>query len=406
MKPKDNVEKLIRDLHVLDIDTNSEMDQRILRDTLKVQKELKQTKLAGTQPDIWRIIMKSSITKLAVAAIIVMIGLGILTFIDTDSKSGVVWAEVAQNVEASPGVIWRIRGTGSRDPNDDWPNGYKITWRSAAITRTDNYRGGQIYRTIYLNYDAKTVIWVAHDAKKYNKEAMSDEHVQRARVDKERWTDPSSLLRLCLSLEHHELDPKTINGVLCEGIEATGPGGVTGQVWIAVETGYPVLVEVEAIDDKGIRHTSTLDQFKWNVYISAEDVEPEIPADYQSLGLEGEMKILSEQGKKELLKVEEILRDGTLAWKVHVYKYELSDGRIKEMREGGDGMPVYTQEQWKEFGPQLEEFRRLRKAGPGEDLGTYEETVEGRVFSFKREKYLLSNGTEVIYSVGTPKDGQ
>ena len=347
--------------------------------------------------------MKSSITKLAAAAVIITaITLGLFEFIGTGSSSGVVWAQVARNVEASPGVIWRLRGTGSRDPNDDWPNGYKITWRSASITRTDNYRGGQIYRTIYLNYDAKTVIWVAHDAKKYNKEAMSDEQVQRAQADKERWTDPRSLLKLCLSLEHHALGQRTIDGMLCEGIEATGPDGSTGRVWVGVETGYPVLVEIEGVDGS----TGTMDQFRWNVDLSAEGVEPEIPADYESLGLEGEMKILSEQGKKELLKVEEILRDGTIAWKVHVYKYELSDGQTKEMREGGDGMPVYSQDQFKEFKPKLEEFRQLKKAEPGEYLGTSEQAVEGRVFTFKREKYLLSDGTEVIWSVGLPKDGQ
>jgi len=402
MKPTDNFEKLIRDFHVLEINTSVEMDKRILHDTLKVQQELKKTKLAGTQPDIWRKIMKSSITKVAAAAIIVVIGLGILAIIDTGSKSGVVWAEVARNVEASPGVIWRLRGTGSRDPNDDWPNGYKITWRSAAITRTDHYRNGQIRRTIYYNLDTKGKILLAHDAKKYIKEAMSDEQVQRAQADKERWTDPRSLLKLCLSLEHHELSQKTINGVLCEGIEATVPGGVTGRMWIAVETGYPVLVEVEAIDDGGIRHTSTLDQFQWNVDLSAEDVEPEIPADYESLGLEGEMKILSEQGKKELLTVKETVI-GTYRLKTHEYRYQLSDGQIKDMGEPADDMPVYSMEQWKEFSAQLEEFRRLKKAGPGEDLDIYEETVEGRVFSFKRERYFLSDGTEVIWSVGKPK---
>jgi len=104
-----------------------------------------------------------------------------------------------------------------------------------------------------------------------------------------------------------------------------------------------------------------------------------------------------------LLKVQETLSDGAIVWKVHVYKYELSDGQTKEIGEGGDGMPVYSQDQFKEFKPKLEEFRQLKKAGPGEDLGTYEETVEGRVFSFKREKYFLSDGTEVTWSVGTPK---
>ena len=110
-----------------------------------------------------------------------------------------------------------------------------------------------------------------------------------------------------------------------------------------------------------------------------------------------EMKILSEQGKKELLKVEEMMTDGILELKVHVYRYELSDGRTIDQREGGsEGAYALSQALW-------EEWRQLKKAGPGEDLGTYEETVEGRAFSFKRERYYLNDGTEVLWSVGLSK---
>jgi hypothetical protein len=411
MKPAENIENFIKNLD-LDIDIDAKADQRILKELIKEHKKSKQINSVLVEPNTRRIIMKSPITKLAVAAvIIVVVTLGLFELIDTDSKSGTVWAEVVQKVEASKGAIWRLRATGSRDPNDDWPNGYKIAWRSPAITRTDRYRYGQIYRTIYNNLDAKTMIGVLHDAKVYSKEAMSDERIQRARNDKDRWSSPQGLVNCCLIRKHHELGQKTIDGVLCEGIETTDTSGLpfksfTGQLWIAVETRYPVLMEIEAIDNGNNRHTTTLDQFQWDVDLSTQDVEPEIPADYRSLGLEGEMKTLSEQGKKELLKVEEILTDDTIAWKIHVYKYELSDEQTKEMREPGDGMPVYSQDQFKEFKPKLVEFRQLRKAGSGEDLGTYEQIVEGRVFSFKREKYLLSDGTEFIWSVGTPKQNQ
>ncbi len=233
--------------------------------------------------------MKSPITKLAAAAVVITaVTLGLFEFVGDGGTSGVVWAEVAQKVEASSGVIFRSRGTGSRDPNDDWPNAYKITWRSAAVTRTDRYRDGQIRRTIYYNVDTKARISLAHDAKKYIKEAMSDAQVQRVRADKDRWTDTQGLVNCCLALKHHALGQETIDGVLCEGIETTDASGLpfksfTGRLWVAVETGYPVLVEIEAIDDGGIRHTSTLDQFQWNVDLSAEDVEPEIPADYEPL---------------------------------------------------------------------------------------------------------------------------
>jgi len=113
-----------------------------------------------------------------------------------------------------------------------------------------------------------------------------------------------------------------------------------------------------------------------------------------------EMKVLSDQGKKELLKVEETMTDGTLEMKVYVYRYELSDGRTIDQREGGpEGAHALSKAQW-------EEWRQLRKAGPGEDLGPDEETVEGRVFSFKRERYYLSDGTEMVYSAGYPKNDQ
>ncbi|MHC4520809.1 MAG: hypothetical protein ACYTAS_19640 [Planctomycetota bacterium] len=111
---------------------------------------------------------------------------------------------------------------------------------------------------------------------------------------------------------------------------------------------------------------------------------------------------LRQQDKRELLGVKETII-GTYRLKTHEYRYHLSDGRTKDMGELADDMPVYDVEQWKGFSPQLEEFRRLQKAGPGDDLGTYEETVKGRVFSFKRERYFLGDGTEVVWSVGEPK---
>jgi len=287
MRPAEDVKRLIKNLQDK---TSPKMDERVLGDVLRALEESKQPS-ALTWPNIRRTIMKSPITKLAVAAaVIAVVVLGLFEFIGTSSKSGVVWAEVTQKVEASTGLIWRLRGTGSRDPNDDWPNAYKIIWRSPAVTRTDRYRDGQIYRTLYFNLEARTEKWVAHDASKYVKKALSEEQVRRMRADKDRWTDPQSLVNCCLDLKHHALGQKTIDGVLCEGIETTDSSGFpvksfAGRLWVSVETGYPVLVEIEAIDDGDIRHTSTLDQFQWNVALSAEDVEPEIPADYESLDL-------------------------------------------------------------------------------------------------------------------------
>jgi hypothetical protein len=280
MKPEDRLEDIVR--KHLDVRASDGMYSR-MRDIVLDAHGLSQTTTSATMlMTTRRTLMRSPVVKLGIAAaIIAVVGLGIVEFIGTGGKSGVVWAEVAKNVEASPSVIFRARGTGSRDPNDDWPNAYRIFWRSAALDRADWYRNGQIHRTIYTNMDTKTLIGVLHDHKKYNKEAMSDERVQSARANKG-WSDPQALINMALSLEHRALGQKTINAVLCEGVEATGPDGGTARLWVGVETGYPVLAEIEGIKG-GIRHTGTLDQFRWNVDLLAEGIEPEIPAGYEPL---------------------------------------------------------------------------------------------------------------------------
>jgi len=52
------------------------------------------------------------------------------------------------------------------------------------------------------------------------------------------------------------------------------------------------------------------------------------------------------------------------------------------------------------------ELGQLRQTGKGEDLGTQEQQLKGRVFVFKRERYTLRNGTKVTLSVGAPKEAQ
>jgi hypothetical protein len=69
MKPTDNMEKAIQ--KKLNFTASAKMHDRILDDVLSAQEESKKTKSALSEPNIRRIIMKSSITKLAAAAVII-----------------------------------------------------------------------------------------------------------------------------------------------------------------------------------------------------------------------------------------------------------------------------------------------------------------------------------------------
>ncbi|MEN6333305.1 MAG: hypothetical protein ABFE01_03535 [Phycisphaerales bacterium] len=112
-----------------------------------------------------------------------------------------------------------------------------------------------------------------------------------------------------------------------------------------------------------------------------------------------EMRALSEQGRRELVKVIRIEVNGELERKMLVYRYNLADGRTLEIGEippGNTGRGTLT-------GPQHEELMRLKDAGPGKDLGSYEEQILGRTFAFTRQQYVLSDGTEVLWAAGLPQ---
>ena len=102
MKSEDDKVKAL--INEAKIETGSGVDERILADALSELEKLRQKRLTRSQQNVWRIIMKNPITKLAVAAaVIAVVGLAIFEFIGTGNKSGAVWAEVAQPWVAKSG---------------------------------------------------------------------------------------------------------------------------------------------------------------------------------------------------------------------------------------------------------------------------------------------------------------
>ena len=79
MRPTENIEKLVRKLRYKASDRTR---QRILGNVVKALENNKEQNSANIQPNIWRIIMKSPITKLAVAAVIVIVVALSITFLD------------------------------------------------------------------------------------------------------------------------------------------------------------------------------------------------------------------------------------------------------------------------------------------------------------------------------------
>ena len=294
MRPLDNINELIKKLK---LKASPDLDKRVHNDISRVLAESEKTESAVIQSNIWRTIMKSPIVKSAAATVIIaLVVLGLFEFIGTENTSGVVWAEVARKVEASRGLIFRCRDSIPSNEND-----YSIAYTSSTYCRKDFYKDGQIIRTGYVDFtasDTDTLIDVFHMHKLHVTTTYKKSENGLFLEWRNDWTNPGFLVQRILSSEHSKLGQKTIEGVLCEGIETTDPayiGPLPGEVknlqvefrlWVGAETGYPVQYESKMSGEhegEEWESESVTDQFQWDVELDPGIFEPNIPPDYEAV---------------------------------------------------------------------------------------------------------------------------
>lgn len=117
----------------------------------------------------------------------------------------------------------------------------------------------------------------------------------------------------------------------------------------------------------------------------------------RSLERLAEINRLREQDKRELVKVTEI-KVGDAVYRGYLYKYVLADGSESTVAEGSEHISGKVS-----FNDIKEVYDRLSAGKKGELIGTKEEEVKGKTFTFKKYKLTLDDGREVILSIGTPK---
>lgn len=176
MRPTENIEKLIKNI---DIDTNAKIDEEVLGDVVEAFEKSKVKKISAIEQNIWRIIMKSRITKLAAAAVMIAgTIIGLHWFGDGSPAYGITEAlELWKNAETVHIKGWKFLHTGDdtqlqKFPFDIWfdkRNGHFKHWRPISpfgvyTTETPRYNltvsdGQYIMDTSgYINMDASGYI--------------------------------------------------------------------------------------------------------------------------------------------------------------------------------------------------------------------------------------------------------
>jgi hypothetical protein len=294
MKEDNNIEEVLENIGA------EELPPDVYQVAEQISKDFEKNLTKSKQPKHFVLgdyIMKTRFIKIAAAAVIIaLVVLGLFEFIGTEMTSGVVWAEVVKKVGASRGLIVRCTDLGPSSEDD-----YSITYTSPAYCRKDFYEDGRIIRIGYVDFtnpDTATLTDVFHKLKLHVTTTYKKSENGLFLEWRDDWTSPGFLVQAILSSEHRKLGRKTIEGILCEGIETTDPacfGPLPGEadnlqaefrLWVNVETGYPVLYESKMSGEhegQVFESESVMDQFQWDVELDSNIFEPNIPPDYEGV---------------------------------------------------------------------------------------------------------------------------
>ena len=301
-----SADKIKRLFEKAELGINPDADEKIFRDMFQARQNT--TKKAPAMPGIWRITMRSPITKLAIAAVITIACVtGVLMLRET---SGIALADVLNRIEQVKAVRYKwnftlsiytgsektynheIRGTSLNSGE----YGTKSNWEWLDSNGGDGVES--IFLEKYLLPQKKLNITINHMQKTYSRHALRDVRVEPMQKEDPDIKDPLAFIRRILKTKYESLGKSTIDGTEVTVFQTKDPNFFTWELselkepqadvklWVDVETLLPVridnLASYQIGDDRRrrmVEHTVMYD-FQWNIPVDASEFEPVIPDDY------------------------------------------------------------------------------------------------------------------------------
>jgi hypothetical protein len=284
MKSSRDIEKMFEDLQDT---TSAEMDERVLRD-------VSQALGKPNRRDIGRIIMKSRITKLAVAAVIIIaVMIGVNQFGGSIDGASVAWGEVLDAMNKVPTVVFDMINTTAYSENKTMSTKAVVYDAGEYGSRVDMYMNGELFIQKFLLPKENIAYTIRSKEKMYYRYVLSE---SQAKVDGDA---PRQWVKMILSEGYTELGQGKINGIDVEGVEIQNSellGGEEGVVrlWVDVKTNLPVRMELEGMmNEDGVKVPMkfVMDDFQWDVELEQSVFEPNIPDDYRLVEEGGDLSV-------------------------------------------------------------------------------------------------------------------
>ncbi len=255
---------------------------------LDEQSKPKQSKPSITRPDIWRIIMKSKMTKFATAAVIIIaVLIGINQFGGPIDVASVAWGqEILAAIEPIKGVscreqIFTVTKDGSKHLSSTW----NVLYFSKDSYRRDIYDGETLREIQWYVPDGEGTL---HHSIRFDLESYFVVQGQGSFGVQ----DPVDRVRFYvkfLDSAEHLLGTKKIEDTDCVGFEirasqyGNNPEHWIDQIWFDVETKLPVVIEQHGrpvTDHPERTFTTVQEEFNYNDELPGDTFEPYVPDGY------------------------------------------------------------------------------------------------------------------------------
>ena len=278
MRPSENIEKLIKKIRYT---TSDETQDRVLGNVLLALDEKQKQKAGVIKPDIWRMIMKTKVTKLAAAAVIIAaVLIGINQF--TGNGASTVYASVVEQLHYARTMTYSIV---THTPVDSMPTlRQQMAFKEPGYMRTTTADG---YITVINWAQNKGIsLWppkreyIDFEASNYQHDPAQDPFVV---VEK---------LRTLPSQADEMLGEKEIDGRVLQGFRVT-QGDMINTVWIDPQTTQLVRVETEYTNSPGMNTIMTDFQFNDELDDSLFSLTP--PEGFTRLQVQADVSTVTEQ---------------------------------------------------------------------------------------------------------------
>ena len=270
MSAAEKIENLLKKFYKAkkaSVETTPDLDKRILDDALTAYKKSKQTTSAKLEPNIWRIIMKSRITKLAAAAVIIIaVMFGINHFGGSIDGATVAWSQVVEQINHYTKYKYRqrvVREKGIQVPIMD-------VYHLNLSQRRQEVENGDIHIIDMRGEDTITV---------QLKPAEMKAIVTKATGAGPRKDPPIiEMVKRFEQVSTERLGTKKVNGKTLHGFRHKPNKYNDFTVWVDAKTKLPVEIELK---HPQVPQTIFMDEFEFDFELDTSAFSTDIPDGYE-----------------------------------------------------------------------------------------------------------------------------